>query len=119
MLKACLLHATGRVTSAARYVVAISVLYTQHCLPISGLFRGNQFAAGRHETDPSKIQHLRALANQYTVMTKSVNELKLLRGLDTGEKLDPRDKIRATARRVGLSVPRVCSYNFLLRDLGC
>jgi hypothetical protein len=35
-----------------------------------------------------------------------VNELKFLRGLDSGEKLDPRDKIRATASRVGLSVPK-------------
>ena len=38
-------------------------------------------------------------------MINSVNELKHLRSLDTGEKLDPRDKIRATANRVGLSVP--------------
>jgi hypothetical protein len=86
-------------------------LYIIHCLRLCGFVSWEQFADGRHESDSSKIQHLRALANQYTVMTKSVNELKLLRGLDTGEKLDPRDKIRATARRVGLSVPRVRSYN--------
>jgi hypothetical protein len=40
-------------------------------------------------------------------MIRSINELKFLRGLDTGEKLGARDKIRATAGRVGLSVPRV------------
>eukprot|EP01036_Dinobryon_divergens_P034997 gene34997-45300_t len=39
-------------------------------------------------------------------MVSSINELKHLRGLDSGEKLDPREKIRATAGRVGLSVPR-------------
>ena len=36
-----------------------------------------------------------------------MNELKYLRGLDSGEKLDPRDKIRATASRVGLGIPQV------------
>jgi hypothetical protein len=44
---------------------------------------------------------------QYVTMIRSINELKFLRGLDTGEKLGARDKIRATAGRVGLSVPRV------------
>lgn len=40
-------------------------------------------------------------------MVTDISELKYLRGLDTGEKLDPREKIQATARRVGLSVPHV------------
>ena len=53
------------------------------------------------------MKHLHELSNQYTTMIRSINELKYLRNLDTGEKLSPRDKIRATAGRVGLSVPRV------------
>ena len=40
-------------------------------------------------------------------MISSVKELRYLRELDTGERLDPRDKIRATAARVGLAVPQV------------
>ena len=31
----------------------------------------------------------------------------MLRALDTGDKLEPRDKIRASAARVGLGVPNV------------
>lgn len=54
-----------------------------------------------------RAQFLKAKLNHYAVMVSSVKELKHLRGLDSGEKLDPREKIRATANRVGLSVPRV------------
>ena len=50
---------------------------------------------------------MRNSANFYATLVSSVEELKYLRGLDTGEKLDQRDKIRATASRVGLSVPTV------------
>ena len=46
-------------------------------------------------------------------MISSLNELKHLRGLDSGEKLDPRDKIRHTAARVGLSVPKVWLTDWL------
>jgi hypothetical protein len=42
-------------------------------------------------------------------MVYDIRELKRLRFLDTGEKLDQRDKIRYTAHRVGLHVPRVSS----------
>lgn len=59
------------------------------------------------ETDPVKITHLQELAHQYVKMIESIKELKYLRSLDTGEKLDPRDKIKATANRVGLAVPKV------------
>ena len=59
------------------------------------------------ETDSKKATLLRANAHNYATMIAGVTELKFLRGLDTGEKLDPREKIRATASRVGLSVPRV------------
>ena len=60
------------------------------------------------ETNAETIEHLRAISVQYAAVVASVNELKFLRGLDSGEKLDPREKIRLTASRVGLSVPRVC-----------
>lgn len=48
-----------------------------------------------------------ALLSAYNLMVSSVAQLKVLRSLDTGEKLDPREKIRRTAGRVGLSVPKV------------
>jgi hypothetical protein len=66
-----------------------------------------QFREGRLETDSKTTQLLRANANLYATLFSSINELKFLRGLDSGEKLDPRDKIRATAARVGLGVPNV------------
>jgi hypothetical protein len=50
---------------------------------------------------------LRDAGRSFTLMTSSIKELNFLRDLDTGEKLSPRDKIRATAGRVGLGVPRV------------
>lgn len=40
-------------------------------------------------------------------MISSIRELKFLRGLDSGEKLDAREKILNTAARVGLSAPQV------------
>lgn len=43
-------------------------------------------------------------------MISSIKEITHLRGLDFGEKLEPRDKIRATASRVGLAVPRVSRF---------
>ena len=71
---------------------------------------------GKKATDPKQIKHLRSIATQYASMITSINELKYLRGLDFGEKLDPRDKIRATAARVGLGVPHVSSiHNYLNR----
>ena len=48
---------------------------------------------------------MRNRAFMYAEMITDVNSLKHLRGLDCGERLDPREKIRATARRVGLNVP--------------
>lgn len=52
-------------------------------------------------------------------MVKDVTTLKYLRGLDSGEKLDPRDKIKATAARVGLGVPKVnffCNFFFFFSN---
>jgi len=65
-----------------------------------------QFRVGKNQTDPQVITHMRTMASQYVKMLSSIDELKYLRSLDSGEKLDPRDKIRATAGRVGLSVPK-------------
>lgn len=76
-----------------------------------------QFTAGRQETDKAKVASLLAAAQQYSTLLSNVHELKYLRGLDSGEKLDPRDKIRATAGRVGLGVPNVCFQSSLLSYL--
>jgi len=61
----------------------------------------------KFESDDDRKKHLSSIVVQYNHMITSLNELKHLRGLDSGEKLDPRDKIRHTAARVGLSVPKV------------
>ena len=62
---------------------------------------------GRKETNPHRAESLRSIAHSYASMVTDVRELKYLRYLDSGEKLDQRDKIRATAARVGLAVPHV------------
>lgn len=59
------------------------------------------------QLDPERAKFERKTLNAYATLICSVNELKKLRGLDSGEKLDPRDKIRATAARVGLGIPKV------------
>lgn len=43
-------------------------------------------------------------------MVSDVKESKKLRYLDTGERLDQREKIQATAARVGLTVPQVSHH---------
>ena len=50
---------------------------------------------------------MRHTAYTYSTLIASIKELRRLRDLDSGEKLDPRDKIRATGGRVGLGVPKV------------
>jgi hypothetical protein len=55
---------------------------------------------------------LRTNAHCYSELVSDVQQLKFLRGLDSGEKLAPRDKIRATAARVGLAVPRFSDEPF-------
>jgi hypothetical protein len=57
--------------------------------------------------DALEIQNKRALANSYAMLVQDIKQLKHLRYQDSGEKLDPRDKIKNTAARVGLSVPKV------------
>lgn len=71
------------------------------------LFLCKQYKVGSKETKTQLIHNYRAAAHNYARMVTDISELKYLRGLDTGEKLDPRAKIQATARRVGLSVPHV------------
>ena len=56
-------------------------------------------------SDKGQVAALRANLHAYVSMVTAVKELRHLRGLDSGEKLDPREKIRQSARRVGLSVP--------------
>ena len=65
----------------------------------------SQFKRHSEETDAKKVAVMRATAQSYATLLSSVTELSRLRALDTGERLDPRAKIRATASRVGLGVP--------------
>jgi hypothetical protein len=64
-----------------------------------------QYREGRREVDAQKIHDMRSNAYMYAELITDIKTLKTLRGLDSGEKLEPRDKIRATAARVGLAVP--------------
>lgn len=66
----------------------------------------SKFREGKRETDKKKIANLVELSKSYAKLVSSVSELKYLRGLDTGEKLSPRDKLAATAARVGMGVPK-------------
>lgn len=66
----------------------------------------NKFREGKLEKDKKRIASMLAGARNYAKLVSSINELKYLRSLDSGERLDPRDKIMATAARVGLSVPQ-------------
>lgn len=56
--------------------------------------------------NPEEVNRLKSSLSSYVLYTESVKELNYLRYLDTGEKLNPREKISHTARRVGLSVPQ-------------
>ena len=64
------------------------------------------FKQGRLEPDESKADLLKWRAINYATMISSVKQLAYLRSLDTGERLDPREKIKRTAARVGFSVPQ-------------
>jgi hypothetical protein len=65
-----------------------------------------QFHSGKNITDANLISRLRENASCYSLLISSINELKHLRALDTGDKLKPRDHINATAARVGFSMPK-------------
>ena len=43
-----------------------------------------------------------------------MKESKYLRGLDSGEKLDPREKVEQTAKRVGFVIPKVCDASLII-----
>jgi hypothetical protein len=58
-------------------------------------------------TNQEEAQSLRATLSSYVEMIKSVKEAKYLRGLDSGEKLGPREKVEQTAKRVGFVIPKV------------
>ena len=66
----------------------------------------DSFKQGRLETDSQKASLLKWRAVNYATMISSVKQLAYLRSLDTGERLDPREKIKRTAARVGFSVPQ-------------
>ena len=63
------------------------------------------FREGSLVQDATAVQRLRLNAEAYAEMVTSVEELKHLRGLDTGDKISVRETISASAHRVGLSVP--------------
>lgn len=63
------------------------------------------FREGSTVQDTATVQRLRLNAESYAEMVTSVEELKHLRGLDTGDKISVRETISASAHRVGLSVP--------------
>ena len=64
------------------------------------------------ESDNIRVEQLRKNAASYAEIVSSVAELKVLRGLDTGEKMSPRDTIRASAAKVGIYVPRFADDEF-------
>jgi hypothetical protein len=62
-------------------------------------------------TDPQELTLLTEKAHCYAKMVSGVKELAYLRNLDTGEKLTPREIVRATAAKVGLAVPSVSTFD--------
>jgi hypothetical protein len=65
----------------------------------------HQFRQGKKETNEFLVSRMRENAQCYATLVASIKELRYLRGLDTGDKLAPRDHINATAARVGFSMP--------------
>lgn len=91
-----------------------TILRQKQNLPSSTLrvYVLDKYRVGRKETNKRIIDSLRLSANSYAILISNIKELKYLRYLDSGEKLDQRDKIRATAARVGLSVPKFSDEGF-------
>eukprot|EP01039_Chlorochromonas_danica_P000838 gene837-912_t len=75
-----------------------------------------QFRQGRRAEGEEEVSQLRAVTHSYATMVSDIKEVKYLRYLDSGEKLEARDKIRNTAARVGLEVPKFADE--LERELG-
>jgi len=78
---------------------------------VNNILHFYQYRIGREEKDPNKIENCRAKAHSYVVMRRDVGNLVKIRELDSGDKMKPRDLIRATAARVGLGVPQVTNNN--------
>ena len=62
------------------------------------------FRAGRGLEGPAQ-EAAREAAHAYATTVSSIGELTILRSLDTGEKMEQRDLVRAMAKRVGLEAP--------------
>ena len=71
-----------------------------------------KFQLGKLEENEKEVTSMRHTAYTYSTLIASIKELRRLRDLDSGEKLEPRDKIRATGGRVGLGVPKVSWRSF-------
>lgn len=74
----------------------------------------SQFQLGKFEENEREVISRRHTAHTYSTLIASIKELRRLRDLDSGEKLEPRDKIRATGGRVGLGVPKVSNLRFII-----
>ena len=62
------------------------------------------------------VKEYKSIMNSYATMVSSINTLEYLRSLDSGERLEPRDKITNTAARVGLSVPSFADEDKVKED---
>ncbi len=65
----------------------------------------SQFHKGKLETNKDKVTLMRQNAYNYAKNIAAVAELRYLRSLDTGEKLDPQEIVRRTAAKVGFALP--------------
>ena len=65
----------------------------------------NQFQKGKIEQNKEKVVLMRQNAYNYAKNVAAVAELRYLRSLDTGEKLDPQEIVRRTAAKVGFALP--------------
>lgn len=80
-------------------------------LPLQALHIRNQFQLHKSEANDIVATRMRENAKCYATLVSSIQELKTLRALDTGDKLKPRDHINATAARVGFSMPSYSDEN--------
>ena len=75
-------------------------LWTEHAI--------SEFRKNANESDPKRIKVLLQRAEDHVALFEQLREKERLRKLDTGEYWDnEQDKIKATAGRVGLQVPKV------------
>jgi len=81
------------------------------CFALQALHIRNQFQQHKSEANDLVATRMRENAKCYATLVSSIQELKTLRALDTGDKLKPRDHINATAARVGFSMPSYSDEN--------